>query len=139
MSSHAMTGVRDAETPGGRLLGLRLRGLISAAVLASAVVHAMLWADGASAIAVIGPLFLLNAIGGLIIALLLPLWQHWLPLLGALGFGLLSLGALLWSAAFGLFGVSEPLNQLPQLISIVTEAVAAILAVWAMRAESGTS
>lgn len=119
-----------------RALGLRLRGLVAAAVLGSAVVHAMLWADGASEIAVIGPLFLLNAVGGLLIALALPIWAHWLPVLGAVGFGLLSLVALLWSAAFGLFGVSEPLNQLPQLISICTEAAAAVLGVWILRVEA---
>lgn len=136
MGGSAMTRNRHEHAPAGVLLGLRLRGLTSAAVLASAVVHGMLWADGASEVAVIGPLFLLNALGGLVIALLLPVWQHWLPLLGALGFGVASLVALLWSAAFGLFGVSEPLNQLPQLISIVTEAAAAVLAILAMRAEA---
>jgi hypothetical protein len=118
---------------------LRLRGLVAAAVLGSAVVHAMLYADGASGIAVIGPLFLLNAVGGLLIAVLLPLWQHWLPVLAAVGFGLLSLVALLWSAAFGLFGVNEPLDELPQLISIVTEALATILGVWILRLESRSS
>lgn len=116
-------------------LGMKLRGLTASAVLVSSAVHLMLWAQGFDSIAVIGPLFLLNAVGGLVIGLAVLLWRHWLPLLGAIGFGALSLAALLWSAAFGLFGVTETLNGAPQVTSIVTEAAAVLLAVAAMRSE----
>lgn len=116
-------------------LGIRLRGLAAAAVLVSATVHLMLWDQGFASINVIGPLFMLNAVGGLLIGVAMLLWRHWLPVLGAVEFGALSLAALLWSAAFGLFGVSEPLNGLPQLVSIVAETGAVVFGMGAIRVE----
>jgi hypothetical protein len=133
MSTHQM-----AQDQRRTEIGMRLRGIAASAVLVSAAVHLMLWDQGYDGIAVIGPLFLLNAAGGLVIGLAVLSWRHWLPLLGAMGFGALSLVALLWSAAFGLFGVSEPLNGVPQLISIVAEAAAVVLGAAAIRAEQAS-
>lgn len=100
-----------------------LRGLIGAAVLISAYVHLQLYADGMAQTPVIGPLFLLNAGGGLVIGLAVLFWRHWLPMLGALGFGVATLGAFLLSATVGLFGLHEQLGGLAQVAAGVTEII----------------
>ena len=76
-------------------------------MLVSAGVHLYLWFDGFSDQNVIGPAFLLNAAGGLVIAVLLVTWRHWIPPLLALGFGVSTLGAFVVAATVGLFGVHE--------------------------------
>jgi hypothetical protein len=55
----------------------------------------------------VGPAFMLNAIGGLVIAVLLLTWRHWLPLLLAVGFGVSTFGAFVIAATVGLFGVHD--------------------------------
>ena len=72
---------------------MNMRLVTAAAVLVSAAVHLYLWFDVFSGQAVIGPAFLLNAAGGLVIAVLLVRWRHWVPALLALGFGVSTLGA----------------------------------------------
>ncbi len=64
-----------------------LRALLSACVMLSAVVHLDLWANGMNTLDVVGPAFLLNGVGGLVLGVLVLVWRHWLPLLGAIGFG----------------------------------------------------
>jgi len=84
-----------------------LRIVAAVAVLVSAVVHLKLWFDGFRDIDVIGPAFMLNAVAGLAIAVLLLMWQHWIPAFLAFGFGASTLGAFIFSATVGLFGVHE--------------------------------
>ena len=55
----------------------------------------------------IGPAFLLNAIGGVVIALLLLFWKHWAPPLLAIGFGISTISAFTISATVGMYGVHE--------------------------------
>jgi hypothetical protein len=83
---------------------MRTRFLASAAVLVSAVVHLMLWFDGVRHQSV-GPAFMLNAVGGAVIAVLLLTWRHWVPPVLAAGFGASTLGAFIVSTTIGLFGV----------------------------------
>ena len=83
------------------------RTLAAAAVLASAAVHLYLWSDVFRHTDVVGPAFLVNAIGGTIIAVLLVTWRHWIPLLLAVGFGVSTLGAFVIAATVGLYGVHE--------------------------------
>jgi hypothetical protein len=83
------------------------RLLAAAAVLVSAGVHLFLWFDGMRSVDVVGPAFLLNAVGGAVIALLLVFWRHWVPAFLALGFGLSTLAAFVVAATVGLFGVHE--------------------------------
>lgn len=108
-------GSSEAEAGG-------LRGLVAAAALLSAYVHLELYVDGMR-MPVIGPLFLLNAGGGLVIGLAVLFWRHWLPMLGALGFGVATLGAFLLSATVGLFGLHEQLVGLAQIAAGVSEIV----------------
>ncbi len=102
-----------------------LRYITASAVLVSAVVHFELWwRQGYQDIDVIGPLFLLNAIGGLAIAVTLVVWRHWLPALGAVGFGVATLGGFILSTTVGLFDVHETWSGGPQIVAAISEAVA---------------
>src|SRR3954447_2790288 len=74
-----------------------LRGLVATCVILNAVIHLDLWANGMKDLAVVGPAFLLNGFGGIAIGLAVLVWRHWLPLLGAIGFGLATLTAFIIS------------------------------------------
>ena len=82
------------------------RRIAAAAVAVSALLHLKMWFDGVRHQSV-GVPFMLNAIGGIVIAVLLLTWQHWAPPLLAVGFGLSTLGAFTIAATVGLFGVHE--------------------------------
>jgi hypothetical protein len=86
---------------------MKMRMLAAAAVLVSAAVHLKLWFDVFRHTDVVGPAFMLNAVGGTIIAVLLVTWRHWLPLVLAVGFGASTLGAFIIAATVGLYGVHE--------------------------------
>jgi hypothetical protein len=103
-----------------------LRAVTAAAVLVSAGVHLWLWFDGYRDIEVIGPSFMLNAVGGAVIAVMLLLWRHWVPPLLAVGFGLSTLGAFVVSATVGLFGVHESWTGGDVLAAAVSEVVAVV-------------
>ena len=101
------------------------RGLAAAGVLLSADVHLDLWyAGGFRDVETIGPLFLLNAIGGLAIGLVLICWRHWLPALAAAGFGAATLVAFYLSVTIGLFNFKEVATGEPQVLAEVAEYVA---------------
>jgi hypothetical protein len=82
------------------------RLLAAAAVLVSAVIHLELWFDGVRDQDVIGELFMVNAVAGVVIAILLMGWRSWPPLLLAVGFGASTFGAFIISATWGLFDVN---------------------------------
>jgi hypothetical protein len=110
------------------------RGLAVAGVLLSADVHFDLWyANSFREIDTIGPLFLLNAIGGLLIGLVLLCWRHWLPALAAAGFGAATLVAFYLSVTIGLFNFKEVATGEPQVLAEVAEYVAVVfglIAAW---------
>ena len=64
-----------------------LRVVTAIAALVSAAVHLILWFDGYRDVDVIGPAFLVNAVAGTVIAVLLLRWRHWLPAFLTVGFG----------------------------------------------------
>lgn len=106
---------------------LVLRIVTAAAVLLSGAVHLWLWwHDGFRFISWIGPLFLVNAIAGVVIAIAVLAWPHWLPALLAAGFGASTLGAFLLSTTVGLFGLKEIFWGTPQLLAMVSELVALV-------------
>lgn len=110
-----------------------LRTVTAAAVLVSGAVHLLLWFDGFRDLDVVGPLFLLNAVAAVVIAGMVVLWRHWLPLLAAVGFGASTLGAFIISATVGLFGVREIFWGTAQVIAGVAELLAIVfgaLALW---------
>ncbi len=83
-------------------MGLRRVGAV--ALVVSAAVHLYLWFDGVRNQSV-GPMFLLNAVAGVVIAVLLLRWEHWVPPLLTLGFGAATLGAFVIASTVGLLGV----------------------------------
>jgi len=104
---------------------MAMRILAAVAVLVSAAVHLDLWPvvrDND----VIGPAFLLNAVGGAVIAALLVFWKHWLPPLLAVGFGLSTIGAFVISATVGMYGVHEHWRGFSVWAAFVAEVVAVV-------------
>lgn len=101
-----------------------LRILVVLGLLGSAWVHWDLWANqGFRDIDTIGPLFLVNVVAGVVIAVAVLLWHHWLPVLAAIGFGAATLGAYLISlTSGGLFGVHERFVTPAEKWGVITEA-----------------
>jgi len=114
---------------------MKTRLLAAAAVLVSAWVHLTMWFDGVRHQSV-GPAFLMNAVGGVAIALLLLGWRrHWAPLLLAVGFGLSTIGAFTIAATVGLFGVHDHWTGGYVWTALVSEAVAIVAGLVAARRE----
>jgi hypothetical protein len=109
------------------------RALAGLGVVVSADVHFDLWYTvGFRDIATIGPLFMLNAVSGLLIAVLVICWRHWLSALAAVGFGAATLVAFWISVIHGLFGVHETATGQPQILAEVAEIVAVVFGLVAL-------
>ena len=106
---------------------MNMRLVTAAAVLVSAAVHLYLWLDGFRDLSVIGPAFLLNAVGGAVIAVLLVTWRSWVPALLTAGFGVSTLGAFILSTTVGLFGLHEQWVGWPVWTAAVAEVVAIVV------------
>lgn len=119
-------------TPGSRVL----RGLVAASVLLSGVIHLELWADGMREVEIIGPSFLVNAVAGVVIGVWVLLDARPPALLLAAGFGAATLAAFVVSTLpSGLFGVHETWDGTAQVLCAVAEALAVVLAAWALVVE----
>ncbi|EWM10683.1 hypothetical protein [Kutzneria sp. 744] len=103
------------------MIGWVLRIVVAVALLGSAGVHYFLFTQGYPGI--VTPLFLLNAIGGLVLAIAVLAWRHWLPALGALGFGVLTLGSYVLAATVGFLGQHDEFNSQPEYWSVITEVI----------------
>ena len=104
-----------------------LRRVGAVALLASVSIHGWLWLDGMREVHVIGPAFLVNVVAGVVIAVLLVRWQHWLP--GALTacFGVATLGAFTLASTIGLFGTHEKWEGFYVFGAAVSELVAILV------------
>lgn len=103
-----------------------MRVLAAAAVLVSAAVHLYLWLDFARDDDFLGPAFMLNAIAGAVIAVLLLVWRHWVPAFLALGFGASTLLAFVLATTVGLFGVTANWTGWAVWVAAAAEVVAII-------------
>jgi len=112
-----------------------MRLLAAVSVLVSAAVHLYLWLDFAKDDDFLGPSFMLNAVGGAVIAVLLLVWRHWLPALLAVGFGLSTLLAFVLATTVGLFGVTANWTGWAVWVAAVAE-VAAVVAGGALLARN---
>jgi hypothetical protein len=93
----------------------------------SAVIHLQLWSDGYRSISVIGPLFLIQGIGSIVLALLLvALRRVFLLAASAVLMAGTGLGLLL-SASVGLFGFKDSLAIPEAQTSLMVEFIAAAL------------
>jgi hypothetical protein len=114
------------------------RAAAAIGVTISADVHFELWyGQGFRDISVIGPLFLLNAISGLIIAFAVICWRHWLSAAAAAGFGAATLIAFWISVVHGLFGVQEAATGLSEVLAEVAEIVALVMGTVALLGDLG--
>jgi hypothetical protein len=93
----------------------------------SGVIHLILWKDGYKDVATIGPLFLVQGIVGIVLALAI-VALRWLALLvvGA-ATGVATAGGLLLSVHVGLFGLKESLATTYATLSLAVEFTAAFL------------
>lgn len=136
MSEPFRPPIRQRTGPGS--LSHVLRALVATCVLLSAVVHLFLWADGMRTLDVVGPAFLVNAVGGVVLGAVVLAWHHPLPLLGAIAFGAGTLAAFVVSTtAGGFFGVHETWSGAPQLLSAVSEIGAIVLGAGTLAVERG--
>jgi hypothetical protein len=154
---------RNSNTISGRVAWLALRGpaalaspaarwgvnviaLAGAALLVwSGVIHLQLWADGYLSVSVIGPLFLVQGVGSIVIAAALAVFRRLaLIVAGALTLAGTAAGLLL-SVYVGLFGYKEslavPFAQSSLVIEFTGAALLAALAIFvvAMPARSAVA
>ena len=105
-----------------------LRAVLAVCVIVSGVVHFQRWRTGMRYVDIVGPAFLLNAVAGVVIGVLLLTWRHWIPLFLALGFGAATLGAFVVATSpVGLFGVHSQWNGVAEWTCAIAEAVAIVL------------
>ena len=99
----------------------------------SGVIHLQLWSDGYRDISVIGPLFLLQGIASIVLAVALAVFRRFALLAaGAVTAAATAVGLLL-SASIGLFGYTESLAVPYAKMSLVVEFTsAAVLAIAAV-------
>ncbi len=121
------------RTPGvvpsriARLAVLALTATGAGFLIWSGVIHLELWGDGYKDISVIGPLFLVQGIGGIVIAVAVAALR-WLALLlaGAVT-GVATAVGLLLTASVGLFGYTESLTVPYATLSLAVEFTAAFV------------
>lgn len=106
---------------GSPLVGLVLRGLLALSLLGSAYVHWAEWQNWASFNDVVGPLFLLNVVAGVVLAVAVVVWRHWLPVLLGFGFGVATLAAYVLALTVGLFGVKQQFTSAAETWGVVTD------------------
>src|SRR3984885_3781207 len=116
-------GALDSQI--ARLTVLVLAATGAAFLVWSAVIHLMLWSDGYKDVSVIGPLFLVQAIGSIILAVAIVAFR-WLALIaaGAVA-GVATAVGLLLTASVGLFGFTESLTVPYATLSLAVEFTAA--------------
>jgi hypothetical protein len=127
--------------PGATTLG---RWLAAALILGSGAIHLKLYFDGYRDFpdANLGRSFLLNAVGALVVAILLVVWRHPLALVAGLVFVNATLvGFALSRTSKGIFGFTETgFNPSPEaVLSLVFEIGAAVVLLLLLVVEWGTA
>jgi hypothetical protein len=112
------------------------RTIAAIAVLVSAYVHLREWLDGMRDVHVIGPLFIVNIVAGVVIAVLLFTWKHWLAPFLAFGFGASTLGGFaIATTSAGLFGDHEKWQGGYVWLAAASEVVAILAGLYAVSRE----
>ncbi|HEY7915959.1 MAG TPA: hypothetical protein VIC86_03185 [Acidimicrobiales bacterium] len=99
----------------------------SVLLIVSAAIHLHLWSNGYDQIPTIGPLFLLQGIAGIVMALLVALSRHFLVALAGALFAAATIGGLVISVEIGLFGFQDSLSAPYATMSLVVEAAAFVV------------
>ncbi len=115
-----MTGL--VGTPGPVVNVLAWLGAIL--LILSAIIHLHLWSQSYHQIPTIGPLFLLQGIAGIVIAIAVAIIRRFLVLAGGALFAIGTIGGLLLSVNVGLFGFRDSLSAPYATASLVIEAAA---------------
>ena len=111
------------------VLALSLTG--AAFLVWSAVIHLQLWGDGYSDISVIGPLFLAQGIGVIVVAVAIVAFRSLALMAAGAVAGAATAVGLLLTAHGGLFGYTESLSVPYATLSLAVEFTAAFLLVLA--------
>jgi hypothetical protein len=119
-----------AVSPGSRAAALLLRLGCVALLAWIGYIHLHLWLEGYRHIPTNGPLFLLDAIAGFVLAAVMLAWPRPLAGLLAAGYAAATLGALLISLNVGLFGFRESISAsyVTESLTIETITVLALIA-----------
>ena len=126
--SHAPKRHRPPAHKGLRWAAYVLTWAGSGLVVVSAVVHFHLWdSDGYSQIPTIGPLFLMQAVVGAVLALVTSISRHWLLALAEAGFALATVGGFFLSVYLKLFGWPASLSEPFATLALGVELGAAVL------------
>jgi hypothetical protein len=95
----------------------------------SGAIHLQLWSDGYRSISVIGPLFLIQGVGGIALAVVLAVFRRVVLMAAGAVMMAATAAGLLLSAGIGLFGFTESLAVPYAMSSLAVEfAGAAVLA-----------
>jgi len=115
---------------------MTVRTVAAIAVLVSAYVHLYEWLTGMRDVHVIGPLFAVNVVAGVAIAVLLFTWKHWIVPFLAFGFGASTLGGFaIATTSAGLFGTHEKWEGPYVWAAAISEAVAIVAGLIALSRE----
>ena len=109
-------------------LALGLLALAALCVLAAGFQHARLFHRGYAEVELVGPLFLLNAIGSTFVVLALVFERVWLFVLGALAICVPSIVSIALSHSSGFLGFREGGHDPDALVIVVAELAAVALA-----------
>ena len=110
-------------------LALALLVLAAACVLAAGLQHARLFHRGYAEVAVVGPLFFMNAIGSTVVVLTLIAQRVWMFVLGAVSICVPSLVSIAIShSSLGFLGFREGGYDGDALVIIVAEVAAVVCA-----------
>jgi hypothetical protein len=111
-----------------RRAGITLSLVIGSVLLASSgAIHLQLWSMGYRTIPTIGPLFLVQGVAGILLAALLLFSRRLFVVVMAIGFMIATIGGLLFSTYFGLFGFKETLAAPYAGLSLGIETSGALL------------
>ena len=125
MLAYAMVGPKGSTSR----RALITAGLVvgAALVAATAAIHLDLWASGYRNIPTIGPLFLLQGIAAVALAVLLVAWRRLGAVVTAAAFMVATIAGLLLSVYVGLFGFMDTLAAPYAGASLVVESAGAVV------------
>jgi len=123
----ALRGPASLISPAARRAVTAL-AMAGAGLLAwSGVIHLQLWSDGYRSISVIGPLFLIQGIASIVLAVALAAFRRLVLLAAGAVLAAATAAGLLLSAGIGLFGYVESLAVPYAVTSLVVEFTSAVV------------
>jgi hypothetical protein len=112
-----------------------VRIIAAVAVLASGYVHFHFWNNGVKHLHPEGPLFLVNFVAAIAIAILLIAWRTWIPPFLAAGFGATTMVFFIISATSGFYGDHEHWAGSYVWTAFIAEAIAVVAGLAALVSE----